>query len=274
MQSKFLLFAAVFITLIACKQDPKKAAAQDGAAPHANTTSLAGNWIAFDFVSRAAQYGSVLGAMNNAHVPYVYAVTFDPNFGDSVLCFNGMEEYKLPIEIRVDTIELKGARQGKSVFLVFDSQAQGEKKMTMFDGTTNKTYMDGFIKSNATGTAGYKAFLTALNHNLLKGQFESLRKGAANGNVQFTPGGWIQNLKDFDRFELCTAGDCFVTSDNLDVITLSNSKKENSEQFFGYRYSAQNDTLTIYKLINQNPEEKGVYAEGGIAYQFLRKIVE
>lgn len=271
MYSKLLLFTALLLALASCKHDPNKTtAAQEPVSPRANTTSLAGHWIAMDFCSRASQYGSVLAAMNNAHAPYAFAITIDPNFGDSVVCYNGFERFTLPIAIRQDTIELKGARAGKSIFLVFDSQ--GDKNLTMFDGTTGTTQMDAFIKSKATGKDGYLAFQLALNHNLFDGQFTSLRKGASTGPVQFTPGGWLQNLKDYDRYELCTAGDCFVTGDEIDVITLSNSKKENSEKFFGYRYGAKNDTLTIYNLINKNPEEKGAYVTGSIAYQLLRAV--
>ncbi|HNE30552.1 MAG TPA: hypothetical protein PLW66_15365 [Saprospiraceae bacterium] len=273
MYTKYLLFAALIasITFAACKQDKTGGAQQSSAQPTADITHLTGHWIAMDFISRANQYGSVLAAMNNAHAPYAFTVTFDSAFGDSVMCYNGMESYKLPYTIRVDTIELKGARQGKSIFMIYDSQAQGQKDMTMFDGTMAKTQIDRFIRSNSTVRDGYLAFLLALNHNLFSGQFTSLRKSNIKGPVVFAPTGALQNLPEYDRYELCTAGDCFVTGDEIDVIELYNSKQPDNRNFFGYRYGIDNDTLTIYNLINEKPDEKGAYKVGGVAYQFLRK---
>lgn len=272
MNKTLLFLAAIGLALTACKQDPKGSANAPAAQPSANAESLAGHWIAMDFCSRAGQYGSVLAAMNNAHIPYAYGLTFDPAKPDSVMCFNGLEQYALPVSIRVDTVEIKGASQGKSVFLVYDSQ--GSKNITMFDGTRDKTHLDAFIKSKGGSKDGYLAFLLALNHQLFSGRFTSLRKGAATADVVFTPGGWLQNLKDYDRYEVCTAGDCFVTGDEIDVVTLSNSKQADSDKMFGFRYSAQNDTLSIYNLINQNPDEKSAYKIGSLAYQFLRTNAE
>ena len=130
--------------------------------------------------------------------------------------------------------------------------------------------MDRFVKSRANARDGYMAFLVALNHNVFGGTLTPLGKGAS-AQVMFTPGGFIQGMSDYDRYELCTAGDCFVAGDRVDVVTFSKSKKEGSAKMFGFKYSAQNDTLTIYNLLNKNPKEKGAYAVGGVAYRFLRK---
>ncbi len=83
MYTKYLLFVALIISIsfAACKQDKTGGAQQSSALPTADITHLTGHWIAMDFVSRANQYGSVLGAMNNAHAPYAFTVTFDPAFG-------------------------------------------------------------------------------------------------------------------------------------------------------------------------------------------------
>lgn len=272
MNKILLLTGLLCLTLAACKQDPKNPAATSATQSTAGIENLAGHWVAIDFCGRAGQYGSVLAAMNNANLPYAYGLTFDPAKPDSVWCFNGMEQYALPIAIRVDTVEIKGARPGKSIFLIYDSQ--GAKNIAMFDGTLGKTQLNAFLHSKAGASDGYKAFLLALNHQLFNGKFTPLRKGSASGDVLFTPGGWLQNFKEYDRYEVCTAGDCFVTGDEIDVITLSNSKQANSDKMFGFRYSAQNDTLSLYNLINQNPEEKGAYKVGGVAYRFLRKNAE
>jgi hypothetical protein len=264
-----LLFTAVLLALFSsgCKQDSKTADANA-----ANTTAspelLGGHWIAMDFCSRANQYGSVLQSMNNAHVPYAFAITFNPGEPDSVTCYNGFESWKLAVKYNADTLELVAARPGKSVFLVYDSQQ--EKDITMFDATTGRVQLDKFIKSKADAKDGYAAFQVALNHNVLGGLFMPVSKGGT-GDVQFSPAGQIQGLKDYDRYELCTGGDCFVAGQDVDVVTFFNSKVENSNKFMGYRFSAQNDTLTVFNLRNTNPEEKGAYKIDGVAYRFLRR---
>jgi hypothetical protein len=88
--------------------------------------------------------------------------------------------------------------------------------------------------------------------------------------IQFTPGGFILNWKPFDRYEVCTAGDCFVMDNDMDIITLSKSTVKDSGEMYGFRYSAQNDTLTLYNLLNTNPAEKGMYETKGVAYRFFR----
>lgn len=271
MKNTILLMGAAVLLFAACKPDAPNG--QNQAGVHTDTrTLLAGHWIALDFCSRVNQYGSVLDAMTNSHVPYAYAFSFDPNKPDSVICYNGMEEWALPAKFNADTIEVVGARPGKSIFMVYNSQ--GSKDITVFDGTAGTVQLDSYIKSKANARDGFTAFVTALNHNLFNGVLTPLGKGAAKQEVQFTPGGFILNWGAYDRFSVCTAGDCFVGGNDIDVITLRKSKVENSETFFGFAYSAQNDTLTLYNLVNTNPEEKGAYKIKNVAYTFLRKAAE
>ena len=133
--------------------------------------------------------------------------------------------------------------------------------------------MDNFIKSKAGTVDGYTAFTTALNHHLFNGVFTPIGKGDAT-KVQFTPGGFIQGLKGFDRFEVCTGGDCFVAGQDIDIVTFYNAKqgKEASEKFYGYKYNGSNDTLSIFNMVNAKPEEKGGYKVGTVAYKYARAI--
>ncbi len=235
----------------------------------AGANAIAGNWIAIDFCSFAGKYGSVLKAMNNTHKPYAYAITFDPSKPDSALCYNGFESYYLPLKIQGDTlIELKEARSGKPIFLDYD--AQTNRDMTMYDATLGKAYTNLMIKAGNSSKTGYQSFLTALNHHLLNGDFKPKGKNNA-GAIQFTPNGEIVGLPDYDRFELCTAGDCFLAAQEIDVIALSKSKVENSENYLGYRYSDDLKTLTLYNLINVNPDEKGTHVVGQPVYTLVRE---
>lgn len=273
--NKVFIFANLLIfTLFACKQDPKNAAQTNNPShiqpgEQANPTVLAGHWIAMDFCAFANQYGSVLQAMNNAHLPYAYAISFNPVRPDSALCYNGFESWTLPVKFNADTLELVGARPGKSIFLIYHSNM--DKDITMIDPTGERVQIDKFIKSKAGTSNGYDAFTTALNHNLLNGVFTPLGKGTGE-KVQFTPGGFLQGLKGYDRYALCTGGDCFVAGQEIDVVTFFDSKDEaKTSKFFGYRYNGQNDTLTVYNLVNSNPDEKSAYKVAAPAYKFSRK---
>lgn len=262
------LLLAIFFS--ACKQDSKTADTKEPSLT-ASPDMLGGYWIAIDFCARANQYGSVLQAVENAYRPYTYALTFNPGMPDSVGCYNGFETWNVPVKYNADTLELVGAIQGRSVFLIYDSK--GNQDMTMFSFIDGNTRLDKFIKSKAGAKDGAAAFHVALNHNLFSGMFTPLGKGAKT-SVQFTPGGFIQGLKEYDRYEVCAGGDCFVANDLIDIVTFSKAQTQNSEKILGYRYSAQNDTLTFYNMVNTNPNEKGAFAVGKVAYQFLRKKAE
>ena len=270
MHTRFILSFAFALLLFACKQD----ATNNTAAVHesANLNNLGGQWIALDFCSRAAQYGSVLQAEYNAHRPYAFALVFNPAQPDSVLCFDGVKNWKLPIKITQDTIEMQGAAQGRSIFLMYDSQSK--KHLTMFDGaSSNKTQTDRFLKSTVVDSRnGYEAFTRALYHHLFQGSFSLLAAKSASSKIVFLPEGVIQGWPDYDRYSVCTGGECLVMGNELDIMTLRNSKKEGAEKMFGFKYSNQNDTLSISNLADATPNEKGGYAVKGVAYRFLRKL--
>lgn len=260
-----LLFAAL---LSACKQDSKNADTQP-ASTTASPDLLGGYWIALDFCARTDQYGSVLETIENSSQPYSYSLEFNPADPDSVGCFNGFETWKVPLKYNADTLELVGAISGQSVYLVYDSK--GSREITMFNSVGGPARIDKFIKSKANTKDAPSAFRIALNHNVFNGLFTPVGKSGKANEIQFTPGGFIQGLKDYDRYELCIGGDCFVAGDAIDIVTFSKAQTENSEKILGYRYSAQNDTLTIFNMANTNPDEKGGYTIGKLAYTFLRR---
>lgn len=268
------LAIGTFLLAYSCKHDEKNTGQNENKTQKpekADGTALGGHWVAIDFCARTNQYGSVLAAMNNSHKPYSYAFTFDPAKLDSVTCYNGFERWVLPIKISADTlVEVQNAVQGKPVYLAF---SRDDQSLTLFDGTSGQTYLDRFIKSKANTADGLDAFKTALNHNLLSGVFNQAGKSSAPA-IQFTPGGFINNFPEFDRYEVCIGGDCFVAGQKIDVMAWKNSKKEGSQKFFGYRYSGQNDTLYIYNLINKKPDEKFAYEVGAKAYTLIRKKSE
>lgn len=273
--NKAFIFANLLIfSLLSCKQDPKNAG-QSTAPEHiqpgdkANPTVLAGHWIALDFCAFANQYGSVIAAMNNYHLPYAYAISFNPAKPDSAVCYNATESWTLPIRYNADTLELMGARSGKSIFLIYHSNM--DKDITMIDPTGDRVQMDRFIKSKAGASDGYTSFTTALNHHVFNGVFTPIGKGSG-APVTFTPGGFLQGMKGYDRYEICTGGDCFVAGQDIDVVTFFDAKdKDKTAKMFGYRYNGQNDTLTVFNLLNSNSKEKGPYKVAAPAFKFSRQ---
>lgn len=261
---KFVLCALTLLTLLAaCKNDSSSGS---GNGIEANPNGLAGNWVALSFCSRINQMGSVLKAMNTGGVPYAYALSFDAAHLDSATCFNGIETWKLPIKINVDTIELVGARPGKSIFLVFDGSG---KEFQMFDATGPRTQLDRFTKSNSQpGTTGAQAFRSALNRNLLPERY--VVPGKPDQIIRFQPDGNVLGWPEFRRYEVCMAGDCFVTGDQADIVNLSSGRADDSGKTFGLRLTSAGDTLTLYNLVETNPNEKGSSQLGSMAYRFVQ----
>jgi hypothetical protein len=276
MNKAFLFANLLIITLISCKQDPKIASQQlpsIQAGEHASPMVLAGNWIAMDFVARANQYGSVLQTMNNSHLPFAYAISFNPAKPDSALCFNASKFWMMALRYNVDTIQLLGDPSGKPVYLIYHATSNTDKEITMIDPTGPKVKMDRFIKSKAEVPEAYTAFTIALNHNILSGTFTPIGGGkGTKGPVKFDVNGFMTGFKDFDRYVLCTGGDCLVAGQEIDVITFYSPKTEFKPNYYGYKYNGQNDTLTLYNLINATPDVKGSYKVGSPAYKFSRKV--
>jgi hypothetical protein len=70
----------------------------------------------------------------------------------------------------------------------------------------------------------------------------------------------------------CTGGDCFLLGDQMDVITLAVNKDKESKKMFGFKYSANGDTLSFYQLIPSATEKSAQV--GKVAYRFLKKMPE
>ncbi|MCS6930067.1 MAG: hypothetical protein NZM43_11325 [Saprospiraceae bacterium] len=270
MKKAFLFICLATVLFVACKSDQSQTKREQisAASTQASPFVLAGQWIAMDFCARANQYGSVLGAMNNAHVPYAYAFEFLPDLADSVICYDGNRSWKLAVKYKRDTLEFQNAFEGKSIFAIYHSQ--GEKDMTVFDGTKGRTRMDRYIKSSANTADAFGAFMVALHHNLFQGLMLPIGKGTSRDSLLFTPGGSILKWKEYDTYRVCVTADCLTAKEPYDVIILAKSDKPNSERRFAFRYNATNDTLTLYHLIPNRADEKAAHDIGGVAYRFRR----
>jgi len=260
---------AIFIlfSLLACKQDPARQEARPGSSGAVTTqqkpNQLTDQWIDLDFCSRVNQYGSVLETQKFSHKPYAYAYEFKADVPDSVYCADSERIWALPIAIKEDTVEIKDAHEGKSIFMVFNSG--GEKDISTFDATSGRVKMDRYIRSNAGARDANVAFSAALNHHLFNG---ILVPNGSKDTILFTPGGYIQRWAPYDRYVVCAGGACFVASNNADIITMYNTKKPGSEKKFAFRFNPNRDSLYLHNLTMPSEGEASV---GGVAYRFWRK---
>lgn len=266
----FLIFC-IFIFQNSCQTDNKKngrTSAPSSVSGDARLAPLYGNWIAIDFCAYCSQYGSVLTAMNNTHLPYAFALTFKESDRDSVLCYNATESWKRPIRFTADTlIEILDARRtGKSVFVAYSPS--GNKDLTMYDATQAKTSLDRFTKTNVPEKTGAEAFKTALNHQLMGGEFAST--GKSRGTVRFLPTGEITGLEGYDRYEICTGGNCFIAGQDSDVLILSDSKGQKPPLYAGFKFDPNRTALTLYELKNEKSDQKGSARPGATLYKFTR----
>lgn len=260
MRNFFAFGILVLLALAACKNEKTGGFSSE----KTNATSLSGFWVSADFCARAGKEGSVLKAMNNYNKPYAYAFGFDSSNPDSVSCFNGIEKWKMPVIYRKDTLEIPKADGRLSVYLVYDPETN--KDLTLFDGTSGKTNINRYTLSKSQVVDGYTAFEMELNTMVMRGNFKSTSKNPYE--VRFEPGGRLRGIDGYDKYKLCTGGDCVVMQD-MDVVTFSSTEKPNSEKMFGYKFLGKRDTLQIFNLINQNPAEKANYVAGTVAHTLL-----
>ena len=259
--------AVLLLIASACKNDKSDNKTDAAAGQTASPEQLTGHWISRDFISRVSQYGSVIQTINNSHRPYAYGMTFNPSIPDSIMCFDGQKSWNLPVVYDHDTLEMKGANSGKSIFMMFDGK-QRERTLTMINSTNGRAEMDVFIKAKGDIQNAEQAFRVAVNHNSLGGRFTPLSKGAQT--LTFIPEGKVSGMPGLDRYEICLVGDCFVGGNNFDVVTFSNSREENSNKLMGFTLGNTNDTLTLYNLINPKPGEKVAQTLGAVYGKYLR----
>lgn len=255
-----------------CKNDaPSDNKPAATATPELTAKYLEGNWIANGFVAKIAAMGSVVKQLGNEGAPYAFAFTFTPVKKDSVICYNHMKMWTLPYQITSDSTVEATLEDGKKIYMQFDLKA---KNMSLFDGTSGKMRIDYFTQTREKMVNGYQAFATALNHNLLSGAFLLPGANKTATTVGFLPTGAVRGLGNYDIFQVCPGGDCLVAGDQIDALFLANSKNPKESGWFGFRYSVQLDTLTIYSLKNERPNEKAGFTVQKPAFMLLKYTPE
>jgi hypothetical protein len=267
MQRFSLLSAFIVLALISCKNDPTpkdKFHPDVESVAQASPKGLAGFWINSAFITKARIAGSILKPTNSDHIPYAFMLFFDEKTPNKVAISNGVESKVLDIVYKRDTIEMKNAVDAKSIFLVYDSETGG-KTITMFDGTGNgPTQMDEFVKSSSDENEGNTIFANALNYNLFGKKFFNGKQA-----VILDPKGYVSGLDNWAAYQICLRGSCFKMGPQMDIINLVDKDKK-TQELFGWEYSTNQDTLTLFKLRpSANPDS--VYTVIGKAYTLLSK---
>lgn len=94
--------------------------------------------------------------------------------------------------------------------------------------------------------------------------------GKSKGTVQFLSTGEVTGLEGYDRFEVCTGGDCFVAGQESDVLILSNSKTKDAPKYAGFKFTPNRTALTLYELTPGSSDQKGTAQKGAVLYTFTR----
>ncbi len=179
--------------------------------------------------------------------------------------------WTLPYKITSDSTLEASLPDGQKIYMQVDLKA---KTMTLFDGSSGRVKMEGYAQTREKLVNGYQAFATALNHNLLSGAFLLPGANKTATTVGFLPTGAVKGLGDYDIFQICPGGDCLVAGDQMDAVFLANSKHPKQSGWFGFRYSVQLDTLTIYNLKNERPGEKAGFTVQKPAFMLLKYTPE
>jgi hypothetical protein len=270
MQKLIFICSFSLILLFSCKNDPKTAeganAVDQSIQPvdQASPKQLSGFWINTSFIQQVNNTGSVVKAINSHHKPFAYMFYFDDKNPNKVAYSDGAGGNYLDAVYRKDTIELKNAAAGKSIFLVYDSE-NGGKQITMFDGTgTGPTQLDQFTKSSSDLKDGNLIFANAVNYNLFGTKY------LLNGKEAFIdPKGFLRGVPGWDGYQVCVSSQCFRLGAQMDVINLTNSKDKTSE-LFGWEYNAAKDSMAFYKLRpSANPDS--VYTIVNKAFTLVRR---
>jgi hypothetical protein len=258
---KYFLFFSIAL-LVSCKNDPK---ITNSSSSSATNFTLAGNWLAVDFIARASDNQSTVKAKENNMEPYAYAFSFTNELKDSINCFNETKAWRLPVRFNVDTVEIKNATpEGKSVYLVYHPST--DKSIDLINTASTSPTIQRFTRTNAVQMEPYVAFNMALNSNFFRTKYKLANKNATE--VIFGQDGQVTGLPNVDFFRLCIGGDCRV--EFKDVIYLGDSKTKKGE-FFAFRSSVQHDSLLIYNLKSKTPEIKKSSEIVSIAHTLLSK---
>jgi hypothetical protein len=267
MNNFYLLPILGIFLFFACKNDPKTGPnTTNGSSINASNDVLTGNWVAADFISRAGTNGSLVKAKENNMNPYALAFNFSSKIKDSVTCYDSRKNWRLPVRINVDTVEIKGATSdGKSVYLIYHSST--DKSIDLINTTGTAPTIQRFTRTKAAEMDAFVAFNMALNVNFFNKKYKLT--GKKNTEVTFSHDGEVQGLPSVNFYRLCTGGDCMVAGEFQDIIYMGDSKTRTGD-YYGFRSSVQQDSLIIYKMKPENTTEKKNYKITGTAFSLLK----
>jgi hypothetical protein len=244
-QIAYLLVTLLFIT--SCKS---------GSYEQKKPVDFDGNWISKDYLEAVEVNHSPAETAKNLFF-YSTEMIISKQKGDSIEVYNGqMEMSVLPFKRSNDTLSLKLNRDGITNITYSDE----DKTLYFTDKALNRIFR--FVRADSTLLdKGFKpsaiAFPSVVNKATFEGIWTMFEDKSIEKVVQFDKFGNIRGWEKYENYTVVINGD-LATNEDGDVVVFS--KKDNSQP---YGFHSKGDTLSIYKLTqNNDPDEKPVYRNG------------
>lgn len=247
----FILFIA--IGFAACKSDkevdnsPQKTTTKTTKSSK-STAKYRGHWIDKEFMENMEKHHSVaaVGAL-----PSIIELTFPAVLGDSATLVSGNKTRKTLFQSK--EADIFTFDEGKLLY-----ENIGEQERLTFTDKANKTHILIRVGDDEVGADG-KAIQPIVNKHTVVGDYFMLDKKGKKGEdfIIFKPNGGIIGMEEFNKYEICVAGDCRkLLTDKKDVMYLSRDGKGDY-----YAFEVKDYDKEPPKMITPKPYTKEVDGE-------------
>ena len=223
---------------------------------------LWGHWVCVDYIELVKARKTIRSLTNR---PVFLEVVFNPAYGDSALLVTGYNKILTPYKrIGTDSILIKNKRTQTNLVLFASNGLQSLELKDSLVGEKDKSLHSWVFKKTSGIKKQKKSDLSKhINNSILSGTYTN----AANQTINFIENGTINGWKLFNKYEVCTGGDCFMlTHSSLDIITLR--QKDIKKQYAFWQKS--NDSLYLYHLEKINDDFFYNYQPKEVAFAFKK----
>lgn len=208
-----------------------------------------GNWLCSNLIDSIKANRTQKAILNSLHLPYAYEFQFDDSFNDSVLIYNGFEQYFLPVAIRNDSVIIENAVKGNPMILAFDSISGTIKMMIAgHDYPLPLVYYKADEKYIQPNGRFKESFTAAFNDASIAGSYTVISNNKLRGNqVIFNTNGSVSGLSDGYLYRCCIGGDCLeTTSEPANTFTLINNTPP--DETWSWQFDNSGEQLALKKL--------------------------
>ncbi len=208
-----------------------------------------GNWLCSNQIDSIKANKNQKAILYSIHLPYAYEFQFDNSFNDSVLIYNGFEQYFLPVAIRNDSVIIENAVKGNPMILAFDSISGTIKMMVAGrDYPLPLVYYKADEKYIQPNGRFKESFTAAFNDASIAGSYTVISNNKLRGNqVIFNTNGSVSGLSDGYFYRCCIGGDCLeTTSEPANTFTLINNTPP--DETWSWQFDNSGEQLTLKKI--------------------------